>query len=243
MSDTASTDRQREFYRAREHDHLQVRDDDLYAKKLASELAAHAGIEPHHRVLEIGAGFGRFTFRLLEHCGSVVALDLSERVLEDLKSARDARGIPEERCRTLCADVTNLPDDTGPFDFVVGFFILHHLPDVPRAIASLSRLVASGGRAVFLEPNRRNPLFLAQVMFCEDMTWHEEKGMFQLSARKVETAFRDAGLRDRETRRFGFFPPQIFNRFPVARAAERRIEASGVLRPALPFLLLSAERP
>jgi SAM-dependent methyltransferase len=235
-------ERQRTFYRSGEHDHLRVRTDDRYAWKLASELARRAGIERRHRVLEIGAGFGRFTFPLLEHCGSVVAFDLSERVLADLAAERDRRGIPEERCGTLCGDVEKLDPAAGPFDFVVGFFILHHLPDVPAAIRALVPSLAADGGMAFVEPNRRNPLFLAQVLFCPDMPWREERGMFRLSARKVEAAFGAASLRARPTERFGFFPPQIYNHIAPARALESGVERVRALHPVLPFLLLSARR-
>jgi hypothetical protein len=95
----------------------------------------------------------------------------------------------------------------------------------------------------FVEPNRRNPLFLAQVACCADMSWAEEKGMFRLSARRVESAFDAAGLEPAPTRRFGFFPPQVVNRFAAARRLEARLEAARLLRPVLPFLLLGARRP
>jgi SAM-dependent methyltransferase len=236
-------ERQRTFYRSGEHDHLRARDEDAYAQKLARELARRSGIERHHRVLEIGAGFGRFTFPLLEHCGSVVAFDLSERVLADLAAARDRRGIPEERCRTLCGDVEKIdPSAAGTFDFVVGFFILHHLPDVPAAIRALVSVLPANGGMAFVEPNRRNPLFLAQVLFCPDMPWREERGMFRLSARKVEAAFAAASLAARPTERFGFFPPQVYNRLAPARALESGVERVRAFHPVLPFLLLSARR-
>jgi SAM-dependent methyltransferase len=235
-------ERQRTFYRSGEHDHLRARDDDRYARKLARELARRAGIEAHHRVLEIGAGFGRFTFPLLEHCGSVVAFDLSERVLADLATARDLRGIAEERCRTLCGDVEKLDPSAGPFDFVVGFFILHHLPDVPAAIRALVPALSPRGGMAFIEPNRRNPLFLAQVLFCPDMPWREERGMFRLSARKVEAAFGAATLAPRPTERFGFFPPQVYNHLAPARALESGVERVRAFQPVLPFLFLSARR-
>jgi hypothetical protein len=53
------------------------------------------------------------------------------------------------------------------------------------------------------------------------MTWREEQGMFQLSARAVESAYRRAGMDALPTGRFGFFPPQILNRFPWASTLER----------------------
>jgi SAM-dependent methyltransferase len=244
VNEAAELDRQRQFYRSGRHEHLLAREDDAYARKLAGELARRAGIERHHRVLEIGAGFGRFTFPLLEHCGSIVAFDLSERVLEDLVRTRDERGIPPERCSTLCGDVASLDPGTagGTFDFVAGFFILHHLPDVGAAFRALVTALGPTGVMAFVEPNRRNPLFLAQVLFCPDMPWREERGMFLLSARKVEAAFRAIGLAPRPTERFGFFPPQVYNRFAAARALEQNVERVRVFHPILPFLLLAGQR-
>jgi 2-polyprenyl-3-methyl-5-hydroxy-6-metoxy-1,4-benzoquinol methylase len=234
--------RQRAFYESRDHEHLRVRSDDFYAEKLARKLARTLGIQPGHRVLEVGAGFGRFTFPLLQHCASITALDMSSLLLDELAAERERRNIPERRLPLLCGDVNAFELDTaeGPFDFVVGFFFLHHLPDYRETIERLAPLVASGGRMAFVEPNRRNPLFLVQVLACPDMTWREEKGMFLLRQRGVEAAFQSAGLAPRTTHRFGFFPPQIFNRFAFARRIEARLERIAPLRWVLPFLLLSA---
>jgi SAM-dependent methyltransferase len=127
------------------------------------------------------------------------------------------------------------------FDWIVGFFLLHHLADHRRSIENLTRLMNPGGRMALLEPNRRNPLFLLQVMACTDMTWAEEKGMFRLSQRHVEASYRSAGLSPRAAHHFGFFPPQIFNRSPLARRVEAKIESLALARPLLPFLLLSAQ--
>jgi len=66
--------------------------------------------------------------------------------------------------------------------------------------------------------------------------------MFRLSARKIEVAFRAAGLVPRTTERFGFFPPQIYNRLAPARALESGVERIRAFRPVLPFLLLHAQR-
>jgi SAM-dependent methyltransferase len=244
---TADTERQRRFYdeTARSHAHLQPAERDRYAAKLVRELAASVGMARSDRVLEVGAGFGRFTFALREHCGAVVALDLSQRALATLEAERDARGIPAAACATRCADLASLDARAlgPPFRHVAGFFILHHLPDPAGAIRRLAGAVEPGGSLAFVEPNRRNPLFLAQVACCPDMTWAEEKGMFRLRARAVEDAFRAAGLDVLPTRRFGFFPPQIVNRFALAQRVESALERARVLEPVLPFLVLRARRP
>ena len=245
MTDVDPTDpvsQQRDFYNAREHEHLQVREDDYYSAKLARRLVEHMGIPPEARVLEVGAGFGRFTFHLLEHCASVVALDLTPQALATLDATRVERGIGTDRCETLCADLNALDVSTleSSFDYIVGFFLLHHLPDFAHSIAVLSKLLVPNGKIGFLEPNRLNPLFLAQVTVCADMTWQEEKGMFSLSRRGVETAYRDAGLVDLQTDTAGFFPPQLLNAYPATRAIETRLEQVGLIHWILPFLLMSA---
>ena len=111
MNETDPVDLQREFYSAGEHEHLQIREDDFYSAKLTRRLVDHMEIPPDARVLEVGAGFGRFTFHLLEHCASVVALDLTPSALATLDAARAARGIEADRCKTVCADLSALDVD------------------------------------------------------------------------------------------------------------------------------------
>jgi SAM-dependent methyltransferase len=236
--------RQRRFYDTRRHEHLQAGEGDTYAHNLAERLARGAGIEKHHRVLEVGAGFGRFTFELLAFCDSITALDLSPVALATLERTRDGRGIPPDRCRVHCADADAVTPGAlgGEFDFVVGFFLLHHLEDMARTLGVLRIALAAGGRMAFVEPNRRNPLFLAQVACCRDMGWREEKGLFRLTARGVSAVFREVGLRPLPGESFGFFPPQIVN-FAPGFALEKRLERIGLLKPILPLLLLSAEAP
>ena len=237
--------RQRRFYDTREHDHLQAREDDAYSRKLVTQLVKALGITPEHRVLEVGAGFGRFTFELLEHCHSVVALDLSSVALEALERTRDERGFSQARCRTWLADLSTLQhgDEAETFDFVVGFFLLHHLPAFAGTIRDLAAFLAPGAGMGFVEPNRRNPLFLAQVVCCPDMSWVEEKGMFALHWGDIEKAYRDAQLVEVRTARFGFFPPQLVNRFETARRLEERLETVSALEWVLPFLVSTARRP
>ncbi len=248
MSDIDPVDpvhQQRDFYTTREHGHLQVREDDYYSAKLTRRLVEHMGIPPEARVLEVGAGFGRFTFHLLEHCASVVALDLTPSALATLDATRVERGIGTDRCETMCADLNalDLSAFDQSFDYIIGFFLLHHLPDFAYSISVLSDLLVPKGRIGFLEPNRLNPLFLAQVTVCADMTWKEEKGMFSLSRSGVESAYRDAGLTGVQTDTAGFFPPQVLNAIPATRKLEARLEGLGLIHWILPFLLMSASAP
>jgi len=233
---------QRDFYGTHDHTQLRPLRNSYYAHKIVTRLASELGMRREHRVLEIGAGFGRFTLPLLGFCSSVVAVDVSQMGLDSLARRRDARGIPVERCQLHRADANELSreDFLERFDFILGFFFLHRLSDFTRTIARLSPLLGPQGRMAFLEPNPLSPLSVPQVAFCQDLTWREERGIFGLSRRDVETAFRGASLLPQRTKRFGFFPPQVLNRFPSARRVESRLENVRALNRLLPLLLLHA---
>ena len=77
-------------------------------------------------------------------------------------------GAVRERARALNDDAHatfEVLDFTKPnemmdrtFDYVVGNGILHHLyGDLRAALESMRRLLTSGGRVIFLEPNLHNP--------------------------------------------------------------------------------------
>lgn len=115
-----------------------------------------AGVGPDTRVLDLGCGQGDLTLALLARGAAVTGLDLSagmvklaRRRVELHAHGRDARFVagPVER--------TGLP--SGSFDVIVGRWILHHV-DLRPAAPELSRLLAPGGRAVFLENSGANPM-------------------------------------------------------------------------------------
>jgi len=238
-------ERQQAFYEQGEHRHLRPRESDFYADKLARRLARASRMRADDRVLEVGAGFGRFSFSLLKHCRELIALDLSPRALATLEANRESRGISRDRLRSVACDFYALEAARvgAPFDLVVGFFILHHLPDLRDALRRASALLEPGGRIAFLEPNRRNPLFLAQVLGCPDMHWREEKGLYRLGRRRLVEACEAAGLCEVRIDTFGFFPPAVLNRLPFTRRLEERLERPPWLRSFLPMRLVTGTRP
>src|SRR4029079_12466389 len=53
------------------------------------------------------------------------------------------------------ADAEELPYPDASFDLVVGHAVLHHVPDVERALGEVLRVLRPGGRFVFAgEPTR-----------------------------------------------------------------------------------------
>lgn len=115
-----------------------------------------AGPLPGRRVLELGCGDGSLSLALLAGGAQLTALDLSPASVA-LAEARAARWAPDAHRRFLVApaEATGLP--AGVFDLVVGKWVLHHLPLRPAA-QEIARLLAPGGRAVFVETSGLNPV-------------------------------------------------------------------------------------
>jgi SAM-dependent methyltransferase len=86
----------------------------------------------------------------------VTGIDISDVDIEAANEQARALGYAD-RAEFFVADAqeTGFPDDS--FDVIVGVAILHHL-DVRIALVELRRILAPGGRAVFLEPLAHNPL-------------------------------------------------------------------------------------
>ncbi|MEA2372970.1 MAG: hypothetical protein QOH12_3364 [Solirubrobacteraceae bacterium] len=119
-------------------------------------VLAAAGIGPGTRVLDLGCGQGDLTLTLLARGAEVTSLDLSVGML-DVARQRVERFGGGRTAEFVAAPVekTGLPD--GSFDVVVGRWILHHV-DLRPAAAELARILAPGGRAVFLENSGANPV-------------------------------------------------------------------------------------
>jgi SAM-dependent methyltransferase len=109
------------------------------------------------RVLLYGCGPANGTTELLR-AGAVhvSGIDISDGEIAIARRMARENGYEEQTdFRAGDAHATGFPDDA--FDLIIGYAILHHL-DVARALAELRRVLAPGGRAVFLEPLAHNPL-------------------------------------------------------------------------------------
>ena len=239
--------RQHRFYETRTHAHLRFRPNSIYGRKIATALAEALALQPGQRVLEIGCGSGRFSIHLLRHVPlDFTGLDLSPRQLAQFRESLTEHGAhPDARVDLHCQDVGTIERTLGRerFDAVIGFFVLHHLQQLPHVLRHVQRVLKPGGRVAFIEPNRWNPLFAVQVAVCPDMHWRDELGMFTLARARVLRTLDATRFSQPRATTFGWFPPPLLDYVPGTLAVERVVERARVLQPVLPFLLIQAERP
>jgi SAM-dependent methyltransferase len=104
--------------------------------------------------LEIGAGTGYFTLNLaqLGLIKRATATDISSGMLATLSETADRLGLAVSTART---EAESLPFADASFDLVFGHAVLHHIPDLPRALRELRRVLRPGGLLAFCgEPSR-----------------------------------------------------------------------------------------
>ena len=99
-----------------------------------------APLLPEGRVLDLGCGVGH-SYRELSP-RDTVGVDLDPAVLAD-----------QDR-ETVAADMRDLPLADQSFASVISVQSVEHVPDPGRALNEVVRVLAPGGRAIFVTPNR-----------------------------------------------------------------------------------------
>jgi ubiquinone/menaquinone biosynthesis C-methylase UbiE len=120
-----------------------VADEAAYQKKLE---IARGYLHADARVLEFGCGTGSTAIAHAPHVAHIRAIDISSKMLEiarEKAATADIRNVDFEQ-----EGIETFEADDQSFDAVLGFSILHLLPDRHQAIAKVYRLLKPGGAFV-----------------------------------------------------------------------------------------------
>ncbi len=115
------------------------------------EALVRRTLTPAARVLDLGCGRGGVMELFWRAVRLPVGLD------PDLASLREHRtALPR-----VCGLGQALPFAAGRFDVVLGLWVLEHVSDPATLLREVARVLAPGGRFLFLTPNANHPLLLA----------------------------------------------------------------------------------
>jgi len=98
-----------------------------------------ADLEPDLRVLDLCCGHGNVTEALVKAGANVVGADFSTAMLEYAQ-----RRLPDGEF--IEADAQDLPFDSNSFDAVVSNLGIIHVPDQPKALREVRRVLRDGGQ-------------------------------------------------------------------------------------------------
>lgn len=95
------------------------------------------------RLIEIGAGFGRLV-NLYQGYKQIVLIDYARTQLEEAQNYLE----DDDRLIYVVADVYNLPFVDNLFDTLTMVRVMHHLANVPAALAEIHRVMVPNGTTI-----------------------------------------------------------------------------------------------
>jgi ubiquinone/menaquinone biosynthesis C-methylase UbiE len=123
-------------------------------------------LEPDFAVLDIGAGTGLVSYRILPYVGSVTAVDTSQEMLNQLARKKKKAGV--ENIETRYWDLEQAPIDQT-FDAVISAMTFHHIHDIQHVLQHCFESLRPGGQIAIADLDE------------EDGSFHEEpEGVFHL---------------------------------------------------------------
>lgn len=218
------------------------------------ETAALTGTE---RVLDVATGGGHTAFALAPHAVEVVALDLTQPMLEVAQEEATARQL--HNIRFLEGDAQAIPCEDSSFDVVACRHAAHHFPNVRQGVNEWARVLKPGGKLLLIDslaPEEPElDTFLNEIEMLRDPSHVRD---YRLSEWK--SFLSEAGFTVNTIRAAGVFldipswtqrmrtPPEVIaiieqrlhDATPAARERLLIEEQDGVLGFTLPKLLLAA---
>jgi ubiquinone/menaquinone biosynthesis C-methylase UbiE len=164
-----------------------------------------ADLKAGERVADIACGTGMVSLPAAEAVGprgAVVATDLSQRMVDDLRRRAAECGLHHVRAERMDAEDLRLED--ASFDAALDGLGLMYVPDPVRALREMHRILRPGGRAVSAVWGARAACGWAEIFPIVDRRVQSEvcPMFFQLgTGRAQEIAFDEAGFASIESER------------------------------------------
>ncbi len=128
-------------------------------------------------VADIGCGLGYFSIAMAKMVGAggrVIAVDLQQKMLD-----RMGRRAEKERVASRIHPILVEEDEIGikePLDFVLAFWMVHEVPDIPRFFSGIAAVLKETGRVLIAEPR----MHVSRRLFEETVRYARDAG-FEIS--------------------------------------------------------------
>ncbi|MDK3075790.1 class I SAM-dependent methyltransferase [Sedimentitalea sp. JM2-8] len=191
-----------------------------YARRPIKNMAAYEEtlahvtrhLTPADRAIELGCGTGTTALLLADSVAHLTGTDISGGMIEIARGKAAAQHVENVDFKVSDADAEGF--DTGAFDAVLAFNLIHLLPDPRQAALTARRLLKPGG--LFLS---KTPCLAHNTVLLRPLVWVLRKlgiapAVTFLSHDGLEQAIAAAGFEILET---GLYPTKSTSRFIVAR--------------------------
>jgi ubiquinone/menaquinone biosynthesis C-methylase UbiE len=121
------------------------------------------GLNPRNKkILEIGTGVGTDARKIIEQGGIYAGINVDGGSTDLTRAALDTFGLQGSVTQSSATDM-NFADQT--FDSVYSFGVLHHIPDVGKAVAEIHRVLNSDGQLLLMLYNKNSINYYLEILF------------------------------------------------------------------------------
>jgi len=163
-------------------------------------------------VLEIGCGTGGTALKLAGSVGRYLGCDISAGMIDIARTRKAEAGV--QNVDFTVAPVVETQFEPESFDAVLGFNILHLVPDLGAAVARVHQLLKPGGLFITKTPCLAQMGFYIRLILPVMQVFGKAPYVAMLRAAEVEQAITAAGF---ELVEEGYFDKGKVGRFLVAR--------------------------
>ncbi|TLS38753.1 class I SAM-dependent methyltransferase [Pseudalkalibacillus caeni] len=104
---------------------------------------------PSDHVADLGAGSGFFTLPIAKQVTTVYAVDIEPKMLDVLKGRAEEAEV--DNVEFVISDLENVQLDDNSVDKAINAFVAHEIPDLPKALNELKRILKPTGQALLLD--------------------------------------------------------------------------------------------
>ena len=165
-------------------------------------MVESAALQGSERVLDVATGGGHTAFALAPSAAEVVALDLTQPMLEVARKEAEARGL--RNIRYVAGDAQALPFADASFDVVACRHAPHHFPNVQQAINEWARVLKPGGKLILVDSASPEETEAAEVLH-EIEVLRDPSHVRNYSLSTWQAYLSTAGLRVSSAREWGLF--------------------------------------
>src|SRR5687768_17246015 len=113
-------------------------------------------------VLEVGCGLGCDATRFAAAGARYTGTDLTSAAVEGTRQHFEALNLPGRFMVQNAENMSDLPD--GSFDFVYSHGVLHHTPNLRKALAEVHRVLRPGGKVLIMLYHRHSFNYYVRIL-------------------------------------------------------------------------------
>ena len=143
----------------------------MLSSAIGSSILEHVSLHDQMRVMDFVAGTGLISSQVAPLVKKIVAVDISEAMLNKLVSKPELHG----KVEIVCQDIIHKPI-AEKFDLIMSAMAMHHVKDTPRLIQRFSEHLSPGAFIALADLDK------------EDGSFHPEdtEGIFHLGFKRNE---------------------------------------------------------